>query len=936
MSDYQKGFSVIEVLLSGALLAIYSTVFTGALLYSEESSRDSLNRLSATARATEAIEVVRDMRMANFSNLVDGIYGITTSPEGYVLHSPPDTTENLVRSVAIESPDVSTKKVTASVSWQERGHITRAVSLITYFYDWVRTGILAFVDSTYSEFSLGKQHSVYIDEQDGSVILEREGDWKSAFTFFTHDLSGTASIKAIASDDTELFVGRDESVLSPELALFDMAHLSGGELIPVASYDIGYSIRDMAVAPRTLFLATNTQNEDLVLFDRLSASTTAVDIPGAAGALSIAYHNGYVAVGKPSQPEGELFIYDEFGELLGSVEVGDSVDAIALTDEYAYLATSNINELWIVDYKDCPLEVCTVVRKYNPSDANNPNAKSIAVEGELVFIGMDTNRVVGLSFAGPITTTSTVNELFSTDYGSSNISSLSYDTLYNRLFITQESSYGAEVRTISVKDYTTETIDVSGSYAIHSALKTGRFLITAGGQGILNVVSAGRGGWTKPILVKKEDMVGADNALSVNIFGSLAYITRSDAGASMDFAIYEVTNPEAPVFLDGVNLSASIYDVVVVGDFAYLATSHNSEEVMVLYVKDPTNIVKVGYYNLDSGSDARAISAIGTTVFVGTMQNTSSGSHYEVHILVPNTTNSALVTFAQIGGYEVNEDVLGMDTQDSTLFLATDNNTKELIILDASNPTDLLSLSSVDIAGTLSATSVAVTGNGAYVGTNHSTSEGDIHIIDTTSLTSPIYRGAIDIGEDVTGVSAVFPHLFLSTNNNASGFIALTTASSTHPKIESIYNTAGDCNGITTNQSKVYVACENNASELFIFTSSELDELYSHEGWYTSRIYNTNKEDVSVTGIQWESIQTASTSIELMVRYAKSTDPATMSAWYGPQGAGSYYSVGDGLETIPQSLVDIAQMPLLQYRFRLVTEDASTTPKVESTSIFYE
>lgn len=930
MSNSERGFSIVEVLLSGALLAIYSTVFAGVLLYSEESTSDSLHRLSATALATQAIEVARDIREAGFSHLVDGTYGITVEADGYVLHSPPDVHEQLTRTLEIASHDEHTKQVTATVSWQERGYATRMISLITYFYNWVQSGMLAFIDTTVAEFSLGKRHSIYVDESHGSISLEKEGDWKTGFTFHTHDLPGSASLRALGADATYLYVGRDESVTSPELALLDIAALSEGILTPIAEYDIGHSIRSLAVATSTVFIATNTQNADMLLFDRATASTTPVDVPGSAGALAIAQHDGYVAVGKPTQVESEFFVYLETGELLGTVEVGDAVRAIALTDEYAYLATDNESELWIVDYKKCPELVCEVVRTYNPSDANNPNARAISVHTNQVFIGMDTNRVIGLSFEHPITPTSDVEELLNTDYGTSNITSLSYDDVHERLFIAQESSYGAEVRVVSLADYRTDSIDVENAYSPYAMIKTGRFLITGGAQGVLSVVSAGRGGWAEPVIVAKEDIVSADNAVHVEVVDSLAYVTRTDAGASMDIAVYEVSDPTTPLYLDGLNLSASVFDVVVVGDFAYLATSHNSEEIMVLYVKDPTNIIKVGYYNLDSGSDARAIGVVGTTLFVGTIQNTSSGLNYELHTLVPNTTNPSFVTFTQIGGYEVNEDVLGIDVQNTTLFLATDHNTSELTVLDATNHAVPTVTALVDIPGTLSATSVAVTDTAAYVGTNHASSEGDMHIVDISTITAPRYKGTYNIGEDVTGISVLFPTVFVATNNNAAGFAALTVASSTNPTIASTYNTAGDCNGVTTYHQMVFVACENNTAELLILAPKELEPLYAKEGWFTSRWYHTNKETVSIRSIAWEEMSIASTSVSLMVRYAPAHSPELFSPWYGP------YTVGDGSATIPNALRAIGPNTLLQYRMLLMTDTASSTPIVESVHITYE
>ena len=99
---YQKGFSLIEVLLSAALIIIVVSAFAGAIIYGEESTSIAGGRSRAIFLAQEGIEVVRNIRDESFDNLVDGNYGLSVSSHQWIFSGNSDSTDDFVRQIRFQ------------------------------------------------------------------------------------------------------------------------------------------------------------------------------------------------------------------------------------------------------------------------------------------------------------------------------------------------------------------------------------------------------------------------------------------------------------------------------------------------------------------------------------------------------------------------------------------------------------------------------------------------------------------------------------------------------------------------------------------------------------------------------------------------------------------------------------------------------------------
>ena len=135
-NKYERGFSMVEVILSVALFAMMVTGFAGIYLYGQEATVLSGNRVRAALLAEEGLEAVRNIRDADFSNLSDGTHGLVISGSTWGLSGSSDTTEIFTREITIASVGSDRKNVTVNVTWQQNPQRSGIVSLPTYMTNW--------------------------------------------------------------------------------------------------------------------------------------------------------------------------------------------------------------------------------------------------------------------------------------------------------------------------------------------------------------------------------------------------------------------------------------------------------------------------------------------------------------------------------------------------------------------------------------------------------------------------------------------------------------------------------------------------------------------------------------------------------------------------------------------------------------------------------
>jgi Tfp pilus assembly protein PilV len=138
----KKGFSVVEVMLSAALLLTAVVCFTGAIIYGQRSTQISGSVARATFLAQQGIEAVRNIKDVSYNNLVSTscptqtYYGLAVNNGLWTLSGTSDTTDNFLRQISICDSDSDRKLVVCTVTWAETAARNGSVILTTELTNW--------------------------------------------------------------------------------------------------------------------------------------------------------------------------------------------------------------------------------------------------------------------------------------------------------------------------------------------------------------------------------------------------------------------------------------------------------------------------------------------------------------------------------------------------------------------------------------------------------------------------------------------------------------------------------------------------------------------------------------------------------------------------------------------------------------------------------
>ncbi|MCA9381216.1 hypothetical protein KC678_03035 [Candidatus Dojkabacteria bacterium] len=319
------------------------------------------------------------------------------------------------------------------------------------------------------------------------------------------------------------------------------------------------------------------------------------------------------------------------------------------------------------------------------------------------------------------------------------------------------------------------------------------------------------GEWSLPLVANSVDITGNQNARDIFMVGSIAYIVRS-AGTS--FVIYDLSDVNNPVLLGsstaGVGSLAKIY---VQGNYAYIVSDDNSQELQVFNVSNTTSPSKIASLNLPQNNNADSLIGEGNYLYI--VRNGGSNDFSIVDITNPlapvetGNTNIANGRDVKISG--------------NYAYVTSDSNSQELQVIDISNKSNPQGVASYNLSGNANGDSILVYGNRAIIGTD----DGKIHILNISvplvpTLISSTAIGTADISDMELGYSNTY--LFTVGQSAASEFIIADITNELAPAILGTADTTGFLNGLSYSSTvdKAFVVGDIDNQEIIIYEPTVL------------------------------------------------------------------------------------------------------------------
>lgn len=178
---------------------------------------------------------------------------------------------------------------------------------------------------------------------------------------------------------------------------------------------------------------------------------------------------------------------------------------------------------------------------------------------------------------------------------------------------------------ISLDDYTVSFL--SADSAINRIDVVGNFLFAAHNSSTTQVSSLMTNSRFEPGGFATSSLPGVAGVRpeGVSIFYSDSKIfvgTKRTAGH--EFHIFDVSNPLHPTWLGSREINHNINDIFVKDNLAFLATSGNLRDLIVLDICDPTNIRQVAEIDLVGNEDGKSVFVAGNYIFLGRYKSTVS------------------------------------------------------------------------------------------------------------------------------------------------------------------------------------------------------------------------------------------------------------------------------------------------------------------------
>lgn len=261
-----------------------------------------------------------------------------------------------------------------------------------------------------------------------------------------------------------------------------------------------------------------------------------------------------------------------------------------------------------------------------------------------------------------------------------------------------------------------------------------------------------------------ESASSTDMAMYIRDSNPYLFVTAASASSTLaDLFIFDIHEPSLPTLIFATNTGSGLNGIEIYDSYAYVLNNANTEQLVVLDISNLSHITQVAEMSLPKFSftctPTTAICLAGKsmtyydgTLYIGTPYiafGATSAHNNELHIVCVNNTQVFGCNPLHpiwMGSLNVNHSIHDIWIQDAFAYLATSDDTGELMIVDITDPS---ALTHPDISGmkfdirtitgnpsTEDARSIFVLGNTAYIGRQRTNNVSE-HILYAFDISTP-------------------------------------------------------------------------------------------------------------------------------------------------------------------------------------------------------
>lgn len=443
--------------------------------------------------------------------------------------------------------------------------------------------------------------------------------------------------------------------------------------------------------------------------------------------------------------------------------------------------------------------------------------------------------------------------------------------------------------------------------------------------------------WCNPTLSLSEyDIPGSAYVRSVFAQPGHAYLGTTGSSTGEPFTKLNVEGVDPPILtVEGTYSGHTVSDIFVDGDYAFLATSTDSRELIILDISSYP-YVEIGYYDAPGSTNANSIFVDGQVGYL------AQGRYVRSFDLSTYTGSRTGIGSTTVGGFFAT--VSEVYVYEGYLYSVLNWDWYELAILNVSNPASMPIISQTSVNNQqVYDMYVSDDATRVYFGTNSSSSENEFFILDTTQKTGtrPIIASLDMGGTTVRGIAVVENgdvvilvgtggmeyKVYDATNESSPTFCGGMEVNSGIYDIDSYYDEQGNAFS--------YIVTADVDDEFKIIRGGpggggETGYGYVSSGSYYSPILDT-ESITSVYYILSIGMDVPAGSVaRTQLRVSNNADMSG-SSWFGSDGSSLTYFEGQEMYTLPQGISG----RYVQYRV-LFESNTLVTSLFRDITIYYE
>lgn len=298
-------------------------------------------------------------------------------------------------------------------------------------------------------------------------------------------------------------------------------------------------------------------------------------------------------------------------------------------------------------------------------------------------------------------------DLTAANSGDNNTDAISVASQGNYVYIGRSTNPGNEFFTIDVSDPASPSISgqlalagdpndiaVSGNYAyIASSDNAGEFTVVDISTPATPALAA-----TFNLTAANSGSANSDGLAVVIGKTNYVYLTRSTSGGK-EFYVFDVSIPTAPSLVGLVDLNGDINEVAASGNYAYAASTDNSQELQVIDVITVSTPALATSLDLDEGDTAAngySIALGNNTIYVGRDGSAGGPEFYIIDVTTP--TSPSITSSFDIGTHILRS--LDYSASSDLVFFANRNPASDdYATVDVSTPASPALLTSLNLDG---------------------------------------------------------------------------------------------------------------------------------------------------------------------------------------------------------------------------------------------